>query len=161
MNFCQFLMRLGDIQSTSVNIPCSRETFCQLLSSVRVARRPSVDFPYGWDNLRELPSTFLQPGDFLSTFINFSCSQITFYQLSVWPGDLLTTSVNSPGGRETFHQPPSTFRTVGRPSFNFPFSKETFRQLSSTFSAGGRTSIKILCGQETYHQLPSNFCAAW
>ena len=67
-------------------------------------------------NYRLLP---MQPGDFLSSYVNFRCS---------W---------------ETFRQPPSTL-CVARVSFgNFPCDWETFHQLPSTFCADRTPSDDI------------------
>ena len=43
VNFQQLYVPLEDIVSTSVNFPCSRETFCQLFQTFHAAGRPSVN----------------------------------------------------------------------------------------------------------------------
>ena len=82
----------------------------RLMSTFRAARRPSVNF--------RQPS--VQPWDFPSTPIKFSCSQETFCHL--------------PSTLHAVRRPP-------RPAINFPCGQETFRELMSTFRAAGRASV--------------------
>ena len=135
VNFSQQCM-LGDLPQTSIKFPCSRDTFRQIPSTFRAARRPSVNFRQVFVLLDDLPSTS----------VKFLFSQKIIREISVWPGDFSSNSSNFPCGRETSRQLPSNFSAAGRPSVNF-------RQLSlrpddlSTFRAAGRPSI--------------NFRAAW
>ena len=84
-----------DLPSTYVNFSCGRKTFRELLSTLHTARRASINFS----------QLSVRPGDFLSTFIIFHFSHISFCQL--------------PYGWETVHQLPSTFLTAGWPSVTF------------------------------------------
>ena len=154
-------MPLGEILSTSINTPCSRETFHQLPSS---PVQPggflltSVDFACCWETLRQLPSTFtvaertsfnfcqlyMRPGYISSTFVNFS-------QLLGWLVHLQSTSVNFSCLRETFHHLPSTFSAAGRPSVNL---------CESTFRAAVVSPVNIPCHHGTFRQQPSTCRAA-
>ena len=155
--------------SSPIELLCSRETFRQLLSTLRATGGPSVNFC----------RLSVQPVDLPSTSVNIQCGQKAFRELSVWPGDLPSTSDNFQCDQETFCQLPSTFSVA-----------EKFRQLPSTFRATGRSFIKIrqlsvplgdiqstlvdfpcgqnlpstsdnfLCCRETIHQLSLIFHAA-
>ena len=157
-----------------------RETFCQLPSTFRVARGPSVSF---------CPLS-VKPSEFLSTFVNFKCSQDMFRQLSpaffattkpsinfrklfVLLGDLPSNSVQ----QGTFSQLP----------VNFPSSSVGFRvtcilfvnfcklpalprdhpstlvnslrpgDFPSTFLVAGRPSVNFCQFLARSRDLPSNF----
>lgn len=69
--FCQLSVRSGDLNSTSVHILCSLETFRQIRSTFRSARRPSRKFHH----------LSVQLGEVISTSDNISCSRYTFRQL--------------------------------------------------------------------------------
>lgn len=79
VNFRKLFVQQGDLPSTFrvarrpfVNFPFSWETFCQLSSTFRVARRLSINFACGRRTFCQHSSTFfVQPGDLLSTFVNF------------------------------------------------------------------------------------------
>ena len=140
-NFRQLSVQVEDLPSTSINFPCSRETFRQLPPILCAAWRPSI-------NLRQLS---VQPEDLPSTSVHFSCCRQTFRQLFVSPGDIPSTSVNFPCSRETFIQLPSTFLSGGTLFVNI-------HQISlqpgdlSTFRAAGRLSVhfvNIPCSRET------------
>ena len=160
LQICQLSERPGNLLSTSIDMPCSRETFNQLPSTYHFTWRLSVNFG----------QLFVQPRDLLSTSVNFLCGQETFRQLpstlcstrrffvnlcqlSVREGDLSSTSV--------------IIRVAGRPSINF-------RQLFlwqgdhpttyANFPCGARdfpsASINFMCGRETFRLLPSSYRAA-
>ena len=77
--FRQFSVQQSNHPSTSVNFSCGQKTFCQ---------------------------HFLQPGDFLSTFVKFTYvgrPSIKFCQLFVSPGDLLSISDKFLCSHKTFH----------------------------------------------------------
>ena len=167
-------MRPSDLPSISVNIPCGRKTFCKILSTFCVARRPS--FPYGWDTFRHFWQITVHPGKFLSTSVKFSCSRETFRQplstlgtagrpsvnfhlLSVWLGDLSLTSVNFPCGSESllhhFVQLVdllSTFRAAWRPTVNSGHLSVRTEDLLCT-------SVNFTYSLENFRRLPSNFPA--
>ena len=164
-----------NLPSTFVNIPCRWET-CKLPSTFCVARRPSVNFPYGQDTFRLgkfLPTsvkilrtqeTFCQP---LSTLGSAGRPSGNFHLLSVWLEDILLTSVKFPCGSESFRHHLvqlvhllSTFRAAWRPtvnfgqllvqtedllctSVNFTYSLENFRRLPSNFPANERSSVNF------------------
>ena len=127
VNFHQLSWQPGDLPSTSVNFPCSQETFHQLPSTFCVARRPFVSFLCDWETFRQYlggRETFLQhlsnsreagrsvkflqlsvePGDLSSTSFTFTCGWETICQPSLWPEDFPSNSVNFPCGLETFRQ---------------------------------------------------------
>ena len=167
-------MRPEDLWSTSDNFLCGQETFSQLTSIFRVAGRPSVNyhqFPFCREPFHQLSSTFnvvkkpsdnfrqlsMQPGDLLSTSVNFLCSLETFlhvlftfcaagrpsdniHQLSVRPGDLPPTSIKFPCGRKT--------------SVNFRLLSVWPGDLPSIY-------VNLLCGREIFCQLLSTFCTGW
>ena len=70
-NFCQCLSTLHAVSKTTINFPCGRETFRQLLSTFCAAGRPSVNFC----------QLSVRPGDIPSTSVYFPCGQENFGQL--------------------------------------------------------------------------------
>ena len=159
VNFRQHFVRL-ETSSTSVIFLCRRETFNQLLSTIRAFRIPSIN----------IHGTSERPGDLTSTSVHFQCGQETFLQLpstfhapwrpsvnfrqhSVHPVDLPSTSVVFPCGRMTFHQLPSTFRTAGRLSVKFCQLSVWPRDLPSNLRmAGGlpSTFVSFQCCWQTF-----------
>ena len=89
----------GDLLSGRVN-------FCQLLSTFRVAERPSIKFRNFFAPLSDPPSTF----------IACLCGRETFRKL-------LSASL-------IFCHLPSTLCTAGRPFINISCGQNTFHQLS-------------------------------
>ena len=125
---------------TFVNFHCDREIFRQILSTFSTARGPSVKFLCFQENFRQLPSPFrldgrtsvnfrqlsMQPGELLSTSVNFCVARITSVNFRV-AGDLLSIFVSFPCGQETYRQLLSTFRVAKKPSVKFACGQETFR----------------------------------
>ena len=177
-------MLSGDLPLTSVNFLCCPKTFCQLpvrpgdlLSTSKTfctARRPSVQFPCGREEFRQLllifrssrkPVIFCQLSVGQDTFCQLISTSVVVGKLSVnfcrpfvRQGDLPSTSVNFPCGRQTFHHLLST-------SDNFPCSQETFRHLlvlqvdlASTFRADWRLSINFCQISVQPEDLTSTFC---
>ena len=158
INFCQIFVRPADLPSTSIRFSCSScnlrqyfeqpgdvllisvnilygwETFHQILSILRVAGRPSVNFPCCWENFRQLSG---RQGDLSSTFVIFPCYQETFCQLFVSPED------NFMSDRETFRQFTPAFREGRRPFVIILFGRETLHQLQSTSHARVGPSVNF------------------
>ena len=147
-----------------------------LLSTFRVAERPTVNFHQCFVRLRRL----------LSTFVSFPCGRETFRQL---PSILGPTFVNFQFGRENFRKFSLNFHAARIPSVNFPCIRKTFCQLPLTFREAvspvnfslswcglenfrelpsssvrqrdlSSTSVNFPCDQETFRQLPSTFHAS-
>ena len=118
--FCQTPSIFCPTKTTSVNFPCGRENFRQVLAgrifvslrqiSVKLDDIPStsVYFPCCWETFRKLPSTFRTSRSPSANSINFLYSRGTSI-----------TFVNFPCGRETFRQLPSNFCAARRLSMNF------------------------------------------
>ena len=132
-NFRLFSERPIDLLSIAINIPCSLETFHQILSTFRATRRTSVNFrqlPNRQETFRQLLSN-LRVAE--RPFINFLC------------------------GRETFRQLPSTFHAAWRPSVNCRQLSVHLGEIPLTsinFPYGQSLSINFLCSQENF----INFC---
>lgn len=143
----------------SKNFTCQRETFRQLsvhtehlLSTFRVACRPSVNFRQHSFQTGDLPSTFL-----FSIFVNFPCDweifcqlwsnfytavrlSVNCWQFTVQPADFPSTYINFLCSQETFCQLSTTFLADGRPSVNFRQLSVKLVVLPSTLYAAGRPS---------------------
>ena len=146
-----------------MNFPSGRDTFGQLLSNFFAAGIPSLNFC----NLS------VQPGDLLSTSVNFPCSQNIFCHLSTWTGDLPSTSVNFSSVRETFRQFPLTFLRFFLNFRQLFMWQKTFHELSmrpgelpsilSTFHTAGRASINcchLFVLPSMFHRIPSSLLLA-
>ena len=159
----------GDLLSTFVNVPCSRETFRQLLSTFRATSRHSVKFQSSQTIFHPLASTF-HASKTKRHFVNFR-------HLSEQLGEFPSTSVNFLFGQETLRHVPSILHTAGRSStifrqlfmrpghylsisINFLCSRDTFHQLLSSFHAARRPSFNFLCNWVNFQQLPSTFHSA-
>ena len=129
----------------SVNFPCCRETFRQLLSTFLSVRRHYVNFYQLSKRPENLPLTSV---NFLSILllpsVNFPRCQKTFYQLSVWPGDFPLSSVNFPCRWETFRKFFVTQGDLLSNSVNFHYCQETFCQLPATFCVRIKHSFHLL-----------------
>ena len=154
-------MRVADFPSTSINFPCSRETFCQLSTTFRDDRRPSVNFCQLFVRLEVLPSTLYAAfRQFPSTFCSAMRPFVNFHQLSVQPedfcrlamraGDLPSYYAKFTCRCETFCQLPSAFRVASRLSVNFCHLFDRPEDLLSI-------SINFQSIRETFHHIPSIF----
>ena len=179
----QLFVHQQDLQSSSVNIPCShklsstcvnfpciRGTFRQCFVQMRYhpstfhlsgdVPSTSVNFPCIRGTFRQCfvqmryhPSTFHLSGDVPSTSVNFPCIRGTIHQSFVCQRNIVSSSVNILGGRVTFRLLPSTSCASVRPSFLLAF--HVAAGLLSTFLASVGCSISL--GQLSVHQrgLPS------
>ena len=87
-NFCKLLLRPIHIPSTSDNLQCRRESFCELLSTFLEAGRllsTSIKLPFDLGTFHQLPSTLLADGR----------PSVNFCQLSVRRGGIPSTFVKS------------------------------------------------------------------
>ena len=127
-----------------------RVNFCQLLSTFRVAGRPSIKFRNFFMPLSDLQllSTFRAAGRVSINFRLHPCCRGIFCQL---PSTLCTAGSpfkNILCVRNTFHQLSvrCAFLLVGRPSVYFRqliYSQENFRRIFSNFPANRRHSVKL------------------
>ena len=89
INFSQLSLHPEEL-SISINFPCGPQIICHLLSTFSAAGRHSINFhqismlrgdlistsvkfPFIHENFCQLPSTFRETGDLLSTSVNFLC----------------------------------------------------------------------------------------
>ena len=140
---------LRDLPSTSVNFPCSRRTFLQLLFTFRATLEFCVNLSQFSVCLRDLQSIFrgfVGPSDKLH--------QLSFH---LWP--ISSSSVNFSCVCRTFRLLPSTF--CAGPFINFcqislrpEDSVSTSGQISFFPQDLPTTSLNIKCIRTTFHQFP-------
>ena len=169
--FHQLSLLPREFHSTSINISCTQETFHQLPSTFRAARRPLSTFSNfctaerpsnnirqiacGRETICQLPLTFRVAGR----------PSVKFCQHFVQPRDLPSVSVKFWCIQLYFRELPSTFCVAGRHCVNFHKHcairrpsvniHQIFMQLGDLPS----TSVKLLCSRENICQLPSSFRA--
>ena len=140
-SFCQVFMRQQNLQSSSVNIPCSRGlpstcinfsrgcgTYRQLsvhpwdLSpTFRVSEGPSMNFPYVRGSSINCRQLSMHLRDYPSNFWVSAEHCVIFSKNSVRPCSLPSTSAN--------------FFKFSTPFVNIPCDRGTFRHIQSTFCA--------------------------
>lgn len=129
----------GDLPRTARNFPCSQEAVCQPPSNLRVAKKPSINFC----------QLFIQLGDFASTGVNYLLGLETFLnfrQHFVWPVDPLSTSINLCAART----PSVNFRQFFREATGLFV---TFHQITEWPQDLLSISINYLCDCRTFYQL--------
>ena len=131
-------MQHGDFLSNSVNSPYGRETFRQLPTTLRAARRTSMKFRQHFVPQGQLSSTFVYLPCILKTYCLFLTNirsagrpSIKLTQFCVYPGGLPSTSTKVLCSRDTFRNLPSN--CVAR----------EFRQLPLAFRAAARHSVNF------------------
>ena len=151
----------GDLLAISVNFPFGRKTFFQLTSTFRTAQRPSINFHQLFVNFlntschqKNFCEISVPPVDHLSTFCVAKRRFGKFCQLSVCQGDLLLTF-------RAASKPSIHFRQLFVPageltltSVNFPCSWETYShycQLSMRVGDFLSSSVNFPCSLRTFH----------
>ena len=150
--FRQYFVWPGDAPSTFRVAGRPSVNFCQLPMWPGVLTSTSINFLFGRENFRKLPSIFhaavclcVQPEIFCqlsSTFCAAMRPSVNFCHLSMRLEDC-----------------PSTFIVARTPSVHlshFLCCQETFRQLPSTLRATRRhslNSVNFLCRQKIFHHL--------
>ena len=155
-------MRQQDLQSSSVNIPCSRRlpstcvnfscgcgTYGQLSlqprdhsPTFRASEGPSINFPYVWGRSINFCQFSVHPRYYPSNFCVSAEHCFIFSKHFVRPQGLPSTSVN--------------FCTFSAPSVNIPCDHGSICQLSSTFHAAADITSTFLAPAQpsvNFHQL--------
>ena len=96
INFRQLSVRLRDLPSASVNLPCCCGTFHQLPSTFCSAAGPSINF-------RQLLSTFRADTGHFINFPYFAGPSVNFHHFYMLSSDLPSAYVNFLYGCRTFH----------------------------------------------------------
>ena len=165
-SFRQVFVHHQDLQSSSVNIPCSRglPSTCVNFSSgrgtyrqlsvqprdhsptFRASEGPSINFPYVWGRSINFRQLSVHPRDYPSNFCVSVEHCVIFSKHFVRPRGLTSTSVN--------------FSTFSAPSVNIPCDRGTFCHLQSTFCAVVGLSANFCQLSVRLRDLPSTFHAA-